>query len=136
AVIAAASFDGAAAVALRRFYDVRVTEWSQWIADASDRGEASGGTDPLAVLTSVSGPLYYRLTARGDQIVDHAVQVAAEAAVHADAAGVFVRSGTSSPATGRPTRITRDARNRGPRPRSGPAPAGRRPYAPTTGHNW
>lgn len=94
AVIAAASFDEAAAVALRRFYDVRLTEWSPCIADAIDRGEAPAGTDPRAVLTAVSGPLYYRLLASGDQIDDQAVQVAAEAAVHAAAAGVFVRSGT------------------------------------------
>ncbi|WP_280460392.1 TetR/AcrR family transcriptional regulator [Nocardia carnea] len=94
AVIAAASFDEAAAVALRRFYDVRLTEWSPCIADAIERGEAPPGTDPRAVLTAVSGPLYYRLLASGDQIDDQAVQVAAEAAVHAAAAGVFVRSGT------------------------------------------
>ncbi|MFD4404171.1 TetR/AcrR family transcriptional regulator [Nocardia sp. NPDC058499] len=94
AVIAAASVDEAAAVALRRFYDVRLTEWSPCIADAIDRGEAPPGTDPRAVLTAVSGPLYYRLLASGDQIDDQAAQVAAEAAVHAAAAGVFVRSGT------------------------------------------
>ncbi|WP_280416661.1 TetR/AcrR family transcriptional regulator [Nocardia carnea] len=94
AVIAAASFDEAAAVALRRFYDVRLTEWSPCIADAIERGEAPPGTDPRAVLTAVSGPLYYRLLASGDQIDDQAAQVAAEAAVRAAAAGVFVRSGT------------------------------------------
>lgn len=94
AVIAAASFDDAAAVALRRFYDARLTEWSPCVAEAIDRGEAPPGTDPRAVLTAVSGPLYYRLLASGDQIDDQAVRVAAEAAVNAAAAGVFVRTET------------------------------------------
>ncbi|MFI1464652.1 TetR/AcrR family transcriptional regulator [Nocardia carnea] len=94
AVIAAASFDEAAAVALRRFYDARLTEWSPCVTEAIDRGEAPPGTDPRAVLTAVSGPLYYRLLASGDQIDDQAVRAAAEAAVNAAAAGVFVRTGT------------------------------------------
>ncbi|WP_280437247.1 TetR/AcrR family transcriptional regulator [Nocardia carnea] len=94
AVIAAASVDEAAAVALRRFYDVRLTEWSPCVTDAIARGEAPPGTDPRAVLTAVSGPLYYRLLASGDPIDDQAIRAAAEAAVCATTAGVFVHTGT------------------------------------------
>ncbi|NKY56615.1 TetR/AcrR family transcriptional regulator [Nocardia flavorosea] len=94
AVIAAASFDEAAADALHRFYDARLTEWSPCVTDAIDRGEAPPGTDARAVLTAISGPLYYRLLASGDQIDDQAVRGAVEAAVNAAAAGIFVRTGT------------------------------------------
>lgn len=94
AVMAAASFDDAAAIALRRFYDVRLTEWSPCITDAIGRGEAPPGTEPRAVLTAVSAPLYYRLLASGDPIDEQAVRVAVQAAVSATAAGVFVRSAT------------------------------------------
>ncbi|MFI5714380.1 TetR/AcrR family transcriptional regulator [Nocardia sp. NPDC051750] len=94
AVIAAATCDDAAAEALHRFYDVRLTEWSPCITDAVTRGEAPPGTDPRVVLTAVSGPLYYRLLASGDPIDDRAVRVAAEAAASAAAAGIFVRTAT------------------------------------------
>lgn len=89
AVIAAATCDESTAVALRRFYDVRLAEWAPCIADAVARGEAPAGTDPRAVLTAVSGPLYYRLLASGDPIDDHAARTAAESAANAAAAGVF-----------------------------------------------
>lgn len=92
AVIAAASLDDAAAIALRRFYDARLTEWSPCITDAVVRGEAPPGTDPRAVLTAISGPLYYRLLASGDPIDEQAVRVTAAAAASATTAGVFVRS--------------------------------------------
>ncbi|MEU4316699.1 TetR/AcrR family transcriptional regulator C-terminal ligand-binding domain-containing protein [Nocardia sp. NPDC024068] len=92
AVIAAATCDDTAAEALRRFYDVRLAEWSPCIADAAARGEIPAGTDPRAVLTAVSGPLYYRLLASGDPIDDRAAETAADAAVRAAEAGVFVRA--------------------------------------------
>lgn len=93
AVIAAASLDDAAAEALHRFYDMRLTEWSPCVTDAIRRGEAPPGTDPRSVLTAVSGPLYYRLLASGDPIDEQAVRATAEAAATATAAGVFVRPG-------------------------------------------
>ncbi|WP_245664646.1 TetR-like C-terminal domain-containing protein [Nocardia grenadensis] len=93
AVIAAATCDESTAMALRRFYDVRLTEWSPCITDAVARGEVPAGTDPRAVLTAVSGPLYYRLLASGDPIDDAAARTAAETAAHAAAAGIFGRTG-------------------------------------------
>ncbi|MEU4435331.1 TetR/AcrR family transcriptional regulator [Nocardia rhamnosiphila] len=93
AVIAAATCDESTASALRRFYDVRLTEWSPCITDAVARGEVPAGTDPRAVLTAVSGPLYYRLLTSGDPIDDEAARTAAGAAAHAAAAGIFGRTG-------------------------------------------
>ncbi|MFF3222148.1 TetR-like C-terminal domain-containing protein [Nocardia suismassiliense] len=90
AVIAAATCDEAAAAALRRFYDVRLTEWSPCVERAVERGEAPTGTDPRAVLSAVSAPLYYRLLASGDPIDDRAATSAARAAVNAVSAGIFV----------------------------------------------
>ncbi|WP_280234199.1 TetR/AcrR family transcriptional regulator [Nocardia cyriacigeorgica] len=90
AVIAAATCDDTTAAALRRFYDIRLTEWSPCITDAIARGEAPPGTDPRAVLTAVSGPLYYRLLASGDPIDDFAARTAAESAAEAAARGVYV----------------------------------------------
>lgn len=92
AVIAAATCDDTAAAALRNFYDVRLDEWAPCVTDAITRGEVPGGTDPRAVLTAVSGPLYYRLLASGDPLDEHAVRSAAGAAATAAAAGVFVRT--------------------------------------------
>ncbi|WP_459548177.1 TetR/AcrR family transcriptional regulator [Nocardia sp. X0981] len=92
AVIAAATCDDTAGAALRKFYDVRLGEWACCITDAITRGEIPGGTDPRAVLTAVSGPLYYRLLASGDPLGEYAARSAAAAAATAAAAGVFVRT--------------------------------------------
>ncbi|MGK8504579.1 TetR/AcrR family transcriptional regulator C-terminal ligand-binding domain-containing protein [Nocardia asiatica] len=93
AVIAAATCDESAAAALRRFYDVRLTEWSACVAAAVARGEAPEGTDARAVLSAVSAPLYYRLLASGDPIDEDAAELAARAAVAAVTAGAFVNAG-------------------------------------------
>ncbi|PXX64967.1 TetR family transcriptional regulator [Nocardia tenerifensis] len=89
AVIAAATCDEAAATALRRFYDVRLTEWAPCVERAIERGEVPEGTDPRAVLSAVSAPLYYRLLASGDSIDDAAAATAATAAMNAATAGTF-----------------------------------------------
>ncbi|MGW4326832.1 TetR/AcrR family transcriptional regulator [Nocardia sp. NPDC004573] len=94
AVIAAATCDESAATALRRFYDVRLTEWSACVAAAVARGEAPEHTDARAVLSAVSAPLYYRLLASGDPIDDAAADTAARAAAAAVAAGTFVPTGS------------------------------------------
>lgn len=91
AVIAAATCDETTAAALRRFYDVRLTEWAPCVIDAIERGEAPPGTDPRAVLTAVAGPLYYRLLASGDPIDDFAARSTAESAAEAARRGGFVR---------------------------------------------
>ncbi|WP_405486281.1 TetR/AcrR family transcriptional regulator [Nocardia sp. NBC_00511] len=91
AVIAAATSDDTAATALHAFYDTRLTEWSPCVAAAVTRGEVPAGTDPRAVLSAVSAPLYYRLLASGDPLDDHTVTTAAASATLAARAGVFVR---------------------------------------------
>ncbi|MFB7876450.1 MULTISPECIES: TetR/AcrR family transcriptional regulator [unclassified Nocardia] len=90
AVIAAATGDESTATALHTFYDTRLTEWSPCVDDAVARGEAPPGTDPRAVLSAVSAPLYYRLLASGDPIDTAAADAAARAATIAAAAGTFV----------------------------------------------
>ncbi|MFE3262133.1 TetR/AcrR family transcriptional regulator [Nocardia sp. NPDC059229] len=94
AVIAAATSDDTAAAALRAFYDTRLTEWSPCVEAAVARGEVPPGTDPRAVLSAVSAPLYYRLLVSGDPVDERAVDVAAEAAALAAEQGVFA-SGTT-----------------------------------------
>ncbi|WP_330250606.1 TetR/AcrR family transcriptional regulator [Nocardia sp. NBC_00565] len=89
AVIAAATCDQTAATALRRFYDIRLTEWSPCVEAAIARGEIPAGTDARAVLSAVSAPLYYRLLASGDPIDDAAAVTAATAAAEAAVAGIF-----------------------------------------------
>lgn len=93
AVIAAATCDDAAATALRRFYDVRLSEWAGCVTDAVVRGEAPAGTDPRAVLSAVSAPLYYRMLASGDPLDERAADLAASAAVAGVRAGAFVTDG-------------------------------------------
>ncbi|MFI9510613.1 TetR/AcrR family transcriptional regulator [Nocardia sp. NPDC052566] len=90
AVISAATCDDSAATALRRFYDIRLTEWAACIEAAIKRGEAPPNTDARAAIAAVSAPLYYRLLASGDPIDDTAADTAAQAAVNAITAGTFV----------------------------------------------
>ncbi|MEV5836469.1 TetR/AcrR family transcriptional regulator [Nocardia sp. NPDC052112] len=92
AVIAAATCDETAAAALRRFYDIRLTEWAPCVEAAITRGEIPATTDARAVLTAVSAPLYYRLLASGDPIDDEAARTAAAAATRAAAAGIFTKT--------------------------------------------
>ncbi|WP_280300421.1 TetR-like C-terminal domain-containing protein [Nocardia neocaledoniensis] len=91
AVIAAATTDEVTATALHRFYDTRLTEWAPCVEDAVARGEAPPGTEPRAVLSAVSAPLYYRLLASGDPIDEAAADQSAKAATLATVGGAFVR---------------------------------------------
>ncbi|MEV0331473.1 TetR-like C-terminal domain-containing protein [Nocardia sp. NPDC050717] len=91
AVIAAATTDEVTATALHRFYDTRLTEWAPCVEDAVARGEAPPGTEPRAVLSAVSAPLYYRLLASGDPIDEAAADQSARAATLAALGGAFVR---------------------------------------------
>ncbi|AQS65880.1 TetR/AcrR family transcriptional regulator [Streptomyces pactum] len=91
AVIAAATCDREAAAALRRFYDVRVTEWEPCARQAVERGELPEGTDTREVIRAVSAPLYYRLLTTDEPLDEAAADRAAEAAVAAARAGVFTR---------------------------------------------
>ncbi|MFF5006947.1 TetR/AcrR family transcriptional regulator [Streptomyces phaeochromogenes] len=90
AVIAAATGDGRTAEALRRFYEVRVAEWAPCVEQGVSRGELPLGTDASEVVRAVSAPLYYALLTTGVAPGVAAADRAAEAAVVAARAGVFV----------------------------------------------
>ncbi|WP_328692972.1 TetR/AcrR family transcriptional regulator [Streptomyces phaeochromogenes] len=90
AVIAAATGDGRTAEALRRFYEVRVAEWAPCVEQGVVRGELPLGTDASEVVRAVSAPLYYALLTTGVAPGVAAADRAAEAAVVAARAGVFV----------------------------------------------
>ncbi|MFI7273234.1 TetR/AcrR family transcriptional regulator [Streptomyces sp. NPDC049879] len=92
-VIAAATGDERTAAALHRFYAVRIAEWAPCVEQAVARGELPAGTDASEVVRAVSAPLYYRLLASGDPLDEGAADRAAEAAVAAARAGVFVTGG-------------------------------------------
>ncbi|MHC5904288.1 TetR/AcrR family transcriptional regulator [Streptomyces sp. S6] len=92
AVIAAATGDPNTAEALHRFYAVRVEEWAPCVREAVDRGELPADTDPHEVIRAVSAPLYYRLLTTAAPLTEPDADRAAEAAVAAARAGVFVRA--------------------------------------------
>ena len=91
ALIAAATCDERAAVALHRFYQIRIGEWAPCVDQAIARGEIPEGTDPDEVIRAVSAPLYYRLLASGDPLDAAAADRAARAAADAATAGAYVR---------------------------------------------
>ncbi|MEU8354497.1 TetR/AcrR family transcriptional regulator [Nonomuraea sp. NPDC048882] len=90
ALIAASLCDEQAAMALRRFYAVRIDEWAGCVADAVERGELPPGTDPRRVIAGVSAPLYYALLNTGEPLDEAAAERAAETALAAARAGVWV----------------------------------------------
>jgi AcrR family transcriptional regulator len=90
AVIAAGACDSRTAEALRRFYEVRVAEWAPCVEQGVARGELPVGTDAGLVVRAVSAPLYYTLLTTGVAPDAAAADRAAEAAVAAAAAGVYV----------------------------------------------
>ena len=102
ALIAAATCDERAAVALHRFYQIRIGEWAPCVDQAITRGEIPQGTDRGEVIRAVSAPLYYRLLASGDPLDDEAADRAARAAAAVAIAGAYVR-----PALQRAAQITR-----------------------------
>jgi AcrR family transcriptional regulator len=91
AVIAAATCDERTAEARRRFYEVRIGEWAVCVTQAVERGELPPETDPHEVIGAVSAPLYYRLLASGGPLDEAAADRAAEAAIVAARAGVYVK---------------------------------------------
>ncbi|MEV7063814.1 TetR/AcrR family transcriptional regulator [Streptomyces collinus] len=90
ALIAAATGDAKTAAALHRFYDIRVREWAPCVRQAVNRGEVPEGTDPHEVIRAVSAPLYYHLLIGGGRLDEVTAARAAEAAVTAARAGVYV----------------------------------------------
>ena len=93
AVIAAATCDEATAQALRRFYDIRITEWAPCVDQAIDRGELPAGTDPREVIRAVSAPLYYQLLTTGQPPDKTAAERAAAAAAAAARTGAYLLHG-------------------------------------------
>ncbi|MGB3353737.1 MAG: TetR/AcrR family transcriptional regulator [Mycobacterium sp.] len=91
AIIAAATCDQRTADALAGFYDRRVSEWSPCVLDSIERGEAPAGTDAAAVIRQVSAPLYYQFLTSTKRLTSIDSARAADAAIAAVAAGVFVR---------------------------------------------
>lgn len=89
-VIAAATGDERTAASLHRFAAARIAEWAPCVVEAVDRGEIPPGTDSREVLNAVWAPLCHRVLVAGDPLSDAAAVRAAEAAVVAAEAGVFV----------------------------------------------
>jgi len=91
AVIAAATCDEQTAAALADFYASRVSEFAPAVSDAVNRGEAPAGTDPTAVISQVSAPLYYRFLTGATPPAPEDAERAVDAALAAVDAGVFAR---------------------------------------------
>jgi AcrR family transcriptional regulator len=89
AVIAAATCDSQTAEALRRFYDIRISEWAPFVQQAIDRGEVPAGNDTREVIRAVSAPLYYRLLTSDEAPDEAAAARAAHAAAVAAQAGAY-----------------------------------------------
>ncbi|MCK9921809.1 TetR/AcrR family transcriptional regulator [Frankia sp. AgPm24] len=92
AMIAAATWDGPTAHALRGFYETRIAEWAPCVTQAIDRGEVPAGTDPDEVIRAVCAPLYYRLLTHGELPDALAADRAALAAAAAARAGAYLAS--------------------------------------------
>jgi hypothetical protein len=90
AVIAAAACDARTAQALRHFYAVRIAEWAPCVTEGVARGELPAGTDPANVVRAVSAPLYYGLLTAGTVPDPADAERAADAALAAARAGVYV----------------------------------------------
>ncbi|MDO3700392.1 TetR/AcrR family transcriptional regulator [Micromonospora sp. C28SCA-DRY-2] len=90
ALIAASLCNEQAAEALHRFYLTRIEEWAGCVTDAIDRGELPVGTDAHRVIGAVSAPLYYALLNTGAPLTEADARGAAEAALAAARAGVWV----------------------------------------------
>lgn len=90
AMIGAAATDPECAAALHRFYRTRLVTWAPCVVEAVERGEAPPGTDPVAVITALSAPLYYRLLLSDQQLDRKAVDQAVAAALAGVHAGAFV----------------------------------------------
>jgi AcrR family transcriptional regulator len=94
ALIAASLCDEQAAAALHRFYAARIGEWAPCITDAIGRGELPLGTDPHAVVSAVSAPLYYAFLTTGDRLSETDALRAAQAATAAARNGCWTESAT------------------------------------------
>lgn len=90
AVIVAAASDDDTAESLHRFYETRIAEWAGCVDDAVARGEVPPGTNAHEVIRLVSAPLYRHFLTTAEPPDESAADRAAEAAVAAARAGVYL----------------------------------------------
>jgi AcrR family transcriptional regulator len=77
----------------RRFYRTRSALVVPIVERAVARGELPAGTDPVEVIKQVGAPLYYRLLVIAEPLTPADADLAADAALAAARAGVFVAPG-------------------------------------------
>ncbi|MET8866140.1 TetR/AcrR family transcriptional regulator [Nonomuraea sp. NPDC004580] len=97
AVIAAATSDEQAALALRTFYLRRIDEWATVVELAVARGELPQGTHAEELIRAVSAPLYYRLVVTREPVTREVAEASVARALAAARAGAFVTAGDRSP---------------------------------------
>ncbi|MFF5208232.1 TetR/AcrR family transcriptional regulator [Streptosporangium sp. NPDC000396] len=90
ALIVAALRSPQAAGALTRFFEARQVSAAEVVVRAVARGELPEGTDAVDVVRTACAPLYYRLFVTGEPFDETAAHRAAETALAAARAGVFV----------------------------------------------
>lgn len=93
ALVSAAVHDGATARALHGFLTSRHRTASSVVERAVERGELPAGTDAEETVRAAVAPLYYRLFISGEPVDEETGARAAEAALAAARAGVFVTGG-------------------------------------------
>jgi AcrR family transcriptional regulator len=97
AVIAAATSDEQAALALRTFYLRRIDEWATVVELAVARGELPQGTHAEELIRAVSAPLYYRLVVTREPVTREVAEASVARALAAARVGAFVTAGDRSP---------------------------------------
>ncbi len=90
AVIAAATCDEQASLALRTFYLRRIEEWTSVVDLAVARGELPVGTDGGEVIRAIAAPLYYRLMITREAVTAEAAEWSVARTLAAARAGAFV----------------------------------------------
>lgn len=93
ALIAAALRSERGAAALHAFFAARHRQAAALVSRAVVRGELPDGTDPVAVVRAATAPLYHCLFLTGEPLDGRDADRAAEAALVAARAGVFVNQG-------------------------------------------
>jgi AcrR family transcriptional regulator len=81
----------------RRFYRTRAALVVPIVERAVARGELPAGTDAAEVIKQVGAPLYYRFLVIAEPLSPGAADLAADAAVAAARAGVFIRGRAAGP---------------------------------------
>lgn len=90
ALVSAAVRDQGAAQALHAFLVGRNEQAASVVARAVDRMELPAGTDPVEVVRAAVAPLYYRMFITGEPVSEAVAHRAADAALAAARAGIYV----------------------------------------------